>query len=961
MLNKKRFTFHFIRLSLAICFCLAQLTAASGRAQSQPVPQTPQEQATALLNQMTPEERIGQLFLVTFPGVNVGVSTQIYDLITTHHIGGVVLLAKNDNILARSDNPVATLEELDSLIRQLQQDEWDYSQGLKEYLRTGASYQPIYVPLLIGISQEGDGYPYSQILEGVTMLPNEMALGATWAPELAAETGRVLGKELADLGINLLFGPLLDVLDSPQLDATNNLSTRTFGGDPYWVGKMGQAYIRGVHQGSGGKVAVIASHFPGHGSADRLPEEEVATVRKSLDELVNIDLAPFLAVTGNATSAEETTDALLTSHIRYQGLQGNIRATTRPVSFDPQALSLLLEIPGLAAWRANGGVMVTDDLGNLAVRRFYDLTNQAFDARRVALNAFLAGNDLLYIADFSSSNVPDSYEEAIRTLDFFTQKFREDSAFAQRVNESVTRILTLKYRLYPNFNLDEVHARPEPLSEVGKSGQVTFSVAQEAATLLSPSQADLDTTIPDPPNLNDRIVFISDTRSYQQCKNCPTRSMLGERALQDAVIRLYGPQAGGQIVPNNLSSFSLEALEGLLNGRPEGDSLLQSLQRANWIVFGMLNNQGDRPAYQILRRFLNEKPSLFQQKRLIVFAFNAPYYLDATDISKLSAYYALYSKAPGFVDVAAYLLFGELRATGASPVSVPGVRYNLNEALFPDPNQTIPLQFDLPAPTNVITGTTTPEPAPPPEFRLGDVIPLRTGVIVDHNRNPVPDGTPVTFVFSFGGEGSGSRQVEFTKGGVARTTYSINAPGALEIRAESETARSEVLRVDIPVPGAGTVTTTLTEEPTPTPTIITLPPTPMPTIESTPASPAPAAHLRLSDWIMAVLVATLLSLAIYRLAALIGQVRWGVRAGFLTLIGGLISYSYLALMLYQNPPQQSDSISLNVFLSTLGGGILGLVIALGWRFTSLMGRGKTALEETTSEALAHQGDSQTDE
>jgi phosphate/sulfate permease len=135
----------------------------------------------------------------------------------------------------------------------------------------------------------------------------------------------------------------------------------------------------------------------------------------------------------------------------------------------------------------------------------------------------------------------------------------------------------------------------------------------------------------------------------------------------------------------------------------------------------------------------------------------------------------------------------------------------------------------------------------------------------------------------------------------------------------------------------------------------------MPTIESTPASPAPAAHLRLSDWIMAVLVAALLSLAIYRLAALIGQVRWGVRAGFLTLIGGLISYSYLALMLYQNPPQQSDSISLNVFLSTLGGGILGFFIALGWRFTSLMGRGKTALEETTSEALAHQGDRQTDE
>jgi len=57
--------------------------------------------------------------------------------------------------------------------------------------------------------------------------------------------------------------------------------------------------------------------------------------------------------------------------------------------------------------------MISDDLGNQAVRRFYDLTSQTFDARRVALNAFLAGNDLLYIGDFSSASDPDSYTGAI--------------------------------------------------------------------------------------------------------------------------------------------------------------------------------------------------------------------------------------------------------------------------------------------------------------------------------------------------------------------------------------------------------------------------------------------------------------------------------------------------------------------------------------------------------------------
>ncbi len=239
----------------------------------------------------------------------------------------------------------------------------------------------------------------------------------------------------------------------------------------------------------------------------------------------------------------------------------------------------------------------------------------------------------------------------------------------------------------------------------------------------------------------------------------------------------------------------------MLNNSPDAVQLELNLRRANWIIFSMLPDQPLLPSFQVLRRFLTERPDLFQQKRLIVFVFGAPYYLDATDISKLTAYYALYSKAPGFIDTAAYLLFGELRATGASPVSVPGIAYDLNEALFPDPAQVIPLEFDLPTSPPVTNSAGTPEPAPPPEFRLGDVILLRTGVILDHNRNPVPDGTPVTFTFTSGVESAATRQVEITRGGVARTSYPVNNPGVLEIRAESENAHSDVLRLDIPTPG----------------------------------------------------------------------------------------------------------------------------------------------------------------
>jgi beta-N-acetylhexosaminidase len=124
----------------------------------------------------------------------------------------------------------------------------------------------------MGISQDGDGYPNDQILSGLTQLPDLMALGATWNTGLAEQVGAISGKELSSLGFNLYFGPSLDVLESPGSTLGNGLGATAFGGDPYWVGAMGSAYISGLHTGSKDRLTVIANHFPGGGSADRPPD-----------------------------------------------------------------------------------------------------------------------------------------------------------------------------------------------------------------------------------------------------------------------------------------------------------------------------------------------------------------------------------------------------------------------------------------------------------------------------------------------------------------------------------------------------------------------------------------------------------------------------------------------------------------------------------------------------------------
>ncbi len=255
-----------------------------------------------------------------------------------------------------------------------------------------------------------------------------------------------------------------------------------------------------------------------------------------------IELAPFFAVTGNSPTPEATTDGLLVSHIRYQGLQGNIRATTRPVSFDSQALSQILNLPEFAEWRTAGGLMVSDDLGTRAVRDFY---GEPFVPRNAARDAFLAGNDLLYMGQSVSATPEDYYNSILQTLDFFTQKYGEDPVFAQQVDAAVLRILSMKYRLYGEFNFPRVLQFQNRTAELGKSQDLVFEIARRAVTLISPNAQDLATVLPSPPQIRERLVFITDTGDRQAVQHLRGGAGSGDRcaaAGHPAALRAGGRQ-----------------------------------------------------------------------------------------------------------------------------------------------------------------------------------------------------------------------------------------------------------------------------------------------------------------------------------------------------------------------------------------------------------------------------------
>ncbi len=916
-------------LNLLLCLSLLTgwLNVQSGAAAVNNQESTSQANAAALLNTLTPEEKVGQLFLATFNGPEAAPGTpqadEIYDLITNFHIGGVILEQKNNNFVSGDQ----TIPVLQSLTDQLQRDEYTASLTEQVITNTTTTYRPAFIPLLIGLSQGGDGYPYDQILNGMTTLPNQMTIGATWNPDQARRVGAVLGKELNILGINLLLGPSLDVLQPPYSETGGDLGVRTFGGDPFWVGEMGRAYVTGLHEGSGKSLVVVGKHFPGFGGSDRLPEDDVATVRKNLEQLKQFELYPFFALTGNAPDADSTVDALLTAPIRFQGFQENFRQQTKPISFDREAFSTLMALPAISTWRTNGGVMMSDSLGSRAVRRFYDPTGQTFNGRTVALDAFLAGNDMLYLGDFVSSGDESAYTTIRRTLSAFARKYREDPAFAQRVDASVLRILSMKYRLYNNaFTFGKVMPLPDRQNELNQNHQVSFEIAQNAATLISPAASELDTTIP---AANDRIVFLTDSRAYRQCDTCPELERIPVGAMAQAVTRLYGSQIGGPIRARDLYSYSFTDLANMLNKPEDNVETELNLRQAHWLVFLSLDSNTNEPITLAMRRLLDERPDLIQGKRIIVFAMNVPYFLGATDISKLSAYYCLYSHSLESIEVAARLLFQEVQPAGYLPVSMPGIGYDLNTITFPNPNQTIPLSAEI-----QVGGQTTPTPQPgvdQPQLKIGDMLSLKVGVVVDHNNHPVPDGTIVRFILITSGDTTNLKVAEAqTIMGMAQTVMRVDNIGQIEVRAESDPAKkSNLLRFIVPsekgtLTPSITVQPTLTPTPSPTPTA-TLTPSPTPTLVVTPAPPS---RTGVGDWMASMLIAFAIALGSYGLGMAVNHPQRGLRAAFLGIIGASLAYTYLALSLPGASVYLGATKTAGVIFASFIGAAIG--IAGGW-------------------------------
>jgi beta-N-acetylhexosaminidase len=218
---------------------------------------------------------------------------------------------------------------------------------------------------------------------------------------------------------------------------------------------------------------------------------------------------------------------------------------------------------------------------------------------------------------------------------------------------------------------------------------------------------------------------------------------------------------------------------------------------------------------------------------------------------------------------------------------------------------------------------------------VGDNLPLRTGIILDNNKNPVPDGTVVRFRFTLGLAESSTQSTidETTTEGVARASFRIPSAGLLEISVVAEPAlTSKILRLDISSTGAVAITAiTPTPLPSMTPTVTqTVTPSPTATLAPTP-TPLPPVKTGPGDWALANLIAWGCAFGFFWLGRTMGNLRWAIRWALLAAVGGLVAYFYLAIQFPGSQDWMDSTGRTGILLVTLIGSIVGWLGGVVWK------------------------------
>lgn len=300
------------------------------------VPTVAPDPVQELLDSMSLEEKVGQLFLARCDD-----SVALLD-IQTFHLGGFVLFG--------ADFDDQTPESM--------------AQKLQSY-QSAAKY-----PMLMAVDEEGGTVNRISRLKAFRSSPFPSARSSYESGGM----NQVLAMEeekcqlLTSLGINVNLGPVCDMATDPSAF----MYQRSLGANAATTGNFVSSTVRLM---SACQVGSVLKHFPGYGN-NTDTHTGIAVDNRSLEELEGNDLLPF------AAGFQSGADAVMVSHTIVTALDD-----TLPASLSPAVHSYLRDTMGFT------GVIITDDLVMQAI------TDQ-YGAGEAAVMAVQAGNDMLCSTEY---------------------------------------------------------------------------------------------------------------------------------------------------------------------------------------------------------------------------------------------------------------------------------------------------------------------------------------------------------------------------------------------------------------------------------------------------------------------------------------------------------------------------------------------------------------------------------
>lgn len=345
-----------------------------------PTPRTSAEvrkdAAQTLLDGMTTQEKICQLLIVhpealTGGSAVTGMTDSLAAALREYPVGGVLLSAGN----------MTSGEQL---------------AALTAALSNGCKTAP-----LISVDEEGGRVARLMNTVGTTKLGSMYSYRAQ-GTQGAHDNAQTIARDIAAYGFNTDFAPVADVWTNKRSNATGD---RAYSDDYDEAAELVAAAVKGFHDGG---VICCLKHFPGHGSTKTDSHDGAATVDKTLPQLRQEDLKPFMS--GIAAGA----DMVMVGHL------------TVPTMDDvPASLSRKIVTNLLRYDLGFRGVIVTDGLQMQALAQYAD--------GEKAVLAFAAGNDML----LEISDVPGTVAAIEKAL--------VDGTLTQAaLDQSVLRILQLK-------------------------------------------------------------------------------------------------------------------------------------------------------------------------------------------------------------------------------------------------------------------------------------------------------------------------------------------------------------------------------------------------------------------------------------------------------------------------------------------------------------------------------------